>query len=170
MFPPSSLVPSSGAGLIGLSLRGPSHPPPRAVLFHPPTHRLLQSITRDAPSSQASTVVLVSMPRIRRIVVTCDLRGVHDPVAAVAFGDGETHCSKVRSDEVQDGPSCGAKPATGPCGFTSLEQERPSAFDLHFLVCAFSSTSFYFRSIVRAMVQESQKRICPRVSKKHCQK
>ena len=38
--------------------------------------------------------------------------------------------------QVQDGPSCGAKPATGPCGFTSLEQERPSAFDLHFLVCA----------------------------------
>jgi hypothetical protein len=40
---------------------------------------------------------------------TRDLRGVHDPVAAVAVSDGETHCSKVRSDEVQDGPSCGAK-------------------------------------------------------------
>src|SRR6476660_5006842 len=52
----------------------------------------------------------------------------------VACGDGETHCSKVRSDEVQDGPSCGAKPATGPCGFTSLEQERPSAFDLPFFL------------------------------------
>src|SRR6476646_11230735 len=50
----------------------------------------------------------------------------------VAYADGETHCSKVRSDEVQDGPSCGAKPATGPCGYTSLEQERPSAFDLPF--------------------------------------
>jgi len=34
---------------------------------------------------------------------------VYDPVAAVAFGDGETRCSKVRSDEVPDGPSCGAK-------------------------------------------------------------
>ena len=49
---------------------------------------------------------------------------------AIAFGDGETRCSKVRSDQVQNGPSCGAKPATGPCGFTPLEQERPSAFDL----------------------------------------
>ena len=33
--------------------------------------------------------------------MTCDLRGVHDPVAAVAFGDGETQCSKVRSDKVR---------------------------------------------------------------------
>ena len=29
--------------------------------------------------------------------------------ALIPGGDGETHCSKVRSDEVQDGPSCGAK-------------------------------------------------------------
>lgn len=28
---------------------------------------------------------------------------------AVAPSDGETHCSKFRSDEVQDGASCGAK-------------------------------------------------------------
>ena len=37
-----------------------------------------------------------------------DLRGVQGPVAAVAAGDGE-HCPKIRSDEVQDGTSCGAK-------------------------------------------------------------
>ena len=37
-----------------------------------------------------------------------DLRWVQGPVAAVAAGDGE-HCPKVRSDEVQDGSSCGAK-------------------------------------------------------------
>ena len=38
-------------------------------------------------------LLLVSMPRIRRIVVTCNLRGVHGPVAAVAFGDGEQSSS-----------------------------------------------------------------------------
>ena len=31
------------------------------------------------------------------------------PYPGGRLGDGETHCSKVRSDEVQDGPSCGAK-------------------------------------------------------------
>ena len=59
--------------------------------------------------------------------------------APLPGGDGEAHCSKVRSDEVQDGPSCGAKPATGPCGFTSLEQERPSVFVLPFW-CARSAS------------------------------
>ena len=42
--------------------------------------------------------------------VSYDLRVMQGPVAAVAYGDGETHCSRVRSDEVRDGPSCGAKP------------------------------------------------------------
>jgi len=80
MIRPSLLVLSSGRGLIDLLVR-----------------------------AWTSTAFLVSILRIRRIVVTCDLRGVYDPVAAVAFGDGETHCSKVRSDEIQDGTSCGAK-------------------------------------------------------------
>jgi hypothetical protein len=40
-------------------------------------------------------------------------------------------CSKVRSDEVQDG-KLRSQAATGPCGYTSLEQEPPSAFDLPF--------------------------------------
>ena len=35
----------------------------------------------------------------------CDLRWMHDPVVVVAISDGETQCSKVRSDEVLDGPS-----------------------------------------------------------------
>jgi hypothetical protein len=34
---------------------------------------------------------------------------MHGSFAAVAAGDGETHCSKFRSDEVQNGTSCGAK-------------------------------------------------------------
>ena len=54
-----------------------------------------------------------------------DLRWVHGPYRCAVVltrptpvaprralfpgGDGETHCSKVRSDNVQDGPSCGAK-------------------------------------------------------------
>ena len=33
--------------------------------------------------ASTSTLLLVSMSRIRRIVVTCNLRGVHGPVAAV---------------------------------------------------------------------------------------
>jgi hypothetical protein len=48
----------------------------------------------------------------------CDLREVHDPVAAVAVGDGETHCSKVRSDEVQNGSSLRSQASDRSCGFT----------------------------------------------------
>ena len=36
------------------------------------------------------------------------------------------------SDNVSDGPSLRSQAATGPCSLTSLEQERPSAFDLPF--------------------------------------
>ena len=42
----------------------------------------------------------------------CDLRGVARPVAAVAEGDGE-HCSKFRSDAIQNGTSCTAKRRQG---------------------------------------------------------
>ena len=67
--------------------------------------------------------------------MTCDLREVYDPVAAVAVGDGETHCSKVRSDEVRTDQV--AEPSrTGSCGSPLAEQGRPSAFDLPFW-CAF---------------------------------
>ncbi|HEX5550483.1 MAG TPA: hypothetical protein VFX36_06605, partial [Nitrospira sp.] len=48
----------------------------------------------------------------------CDLRWVQGLVAAVAAGDGETLCSKVRSDEVQDGPSWRSQAVTRQCGFT----------------------------------------------------
>jgi hypothetical protein len=33
--------------------------------------------------------------------------------------DGETQCSKVRLDEVQDGPSLRSQATTGPCGLSS---------------------------------------------------
>jgi len=46
---------------------------------------------------------------VRMVGLDATCNGSHVPVAAVASGDGETHCLKVRSDEVQDGPSCGAK-------------------------------------------------------------
>ncbi len=52
------------------------------------------------------------------MVASCDLRGVQSPVAAVAEGDGETFCSKVRSDKVKDGPSWRSQAVTGQCGFT----------------------------------------------------
>ena len=79
MIRPSLLVLSSGRGLIDLLVRLDEHRLPR---FHTP-HK---ADRRDL--------------RLAR---------VYDPVAAVAFGDGETHCSKVRLDEVPDGARCGAK-------------------------------------------------------------
>ena len=57
-----------------------------------------------------------------------DLRWVHGPIAEVARGDGETHCPKVRSDKVQDGPSCGAKQRSGMRFHPSPEQSRPSTY------------------------------------------
>jgi hypothetical protein len=44
-----------------------------------------------------------------------DLRWMHDPVVVVASGDGETHCSKVRADAVQDGPSLRSQATPGSC-------------------------------------------------------
>ena len=42
-------------------------------------------------------------------------------IAEVAAGDGETHCSKFRSDNVWNETSCGAKYRQSHA-FTSLEQ------------------------------------------------
>ena len=70
-----------------------------------------------------------------------DLRWVQGPVAAVALCDGETLCSKVRSDEVQDGTSCGAKQRAGPCGFThrrSRADHPPSTSHFRRKVCCFN--------------------------------
>ena len=55
-----------------------------------------------------------------------DLRWVHGPIAAVALGDGETHCSKVRSDDVRTDQVGGAKLRYGPAVYPSLEQRAPS--------------------------------------------
>ena len=63
------------------------------------------------------------------------LRWVQGPVAAVACGDGETHCSKVRSDEVQDGPSCGAKQRKGRAFYPSRSSGFTSTL-YTLLVCA----------------------------------
>ena len=62
---------------------------------------------------------------------TCD--GLHGAVAAVAAGDGETQCLKVRSDEVWDGPSLRSQAATAPCGFTHRRRPvvRPSCLLFH---------------------------------------
>jgi hypothetical protein len=46
------------------------------------------------------------------------------------IGDGEPQCSKVRSDEVVDGPSLRSQAATGPCAYSSLEQRRSSTCGL----------------------------------------
>jgi hypothetical protein len=51
-------------------------------------------------------------------VASRDLRWVQGTITAVAAGDGETQCSKVRSDEVQDGSSLRSQAAVGRCGFT----------------------------------------------------
>jgi len=52
------------------------------------------------------------------MLAACDLRWAQGLVAAVAEGDGETPCSKGRSDEVRDGTSWRSQVARGPCGFT----------------------------------------------------
>ena len=57
------------------------------------------------------------------------------PVVEVAAGDGETHCSKVRSDIVRDGPSCGAKQRQGHAIYPTLEQQASSHVRAPYLVC-----------------------------------
>jgi hypothetical protein len=54
------------------------------------------------------------------------------PVVVVSAGDGDTHCSKVRSDNVQDGPSLRSQATTGSCGLS-----RAGAEDAHPLLCPF---------------------------------
>jgi hypothetical protein len=135
---PSSLVSlRGGAGLISSCANvftRPTQAAPGRGLF-PCEHRLF-----------------ISMPYIRWIVVTCDLRGVQGAVAAVAIltrptlgaprralfpgGDGETQCSKFRSDEVQDGASLRSQAAIAHCVLPLAEQGRRSALP-PFLVCAF---------------------------------
>ena len=46
----------------------------------------------------------------------------------VAAGDGETQCSKVRSDVVRKGPSLRSQKTIGPCGLSSAEQEATIRF------------------------------------------
>jgi hypothetical protein len=49
---------------------------------------------------------------------SCDLRWMQGLIAAVAFGDGETQCPKVRSDNVLDGSSLRSQAAIGPCSLS----------------------------------------------------
>ena len=52
------------------------------------------------------------------MVASRDLRWVHGPIAEVAGGDGESHCSKVRSDNVSDGLSLRSQAGIGPCSLS----------------------------------------------------
>ena len=74
------------------------------------------SHTEQPGSVQTCALLHMRLAPSRRIVA-CDLRWVQGSVAAVALGDGETHCSKVRSDRVRDGSSWRSQAATEPCGF-----------------------------------------------------
>ena len=89
------------------------------------THHPRRAETRRGPGEHRS--LIVSMPCRWRMVVSCDLRGVHDYVTAVTFltrptpgaprrppfpSDGETQCLKVRSDNVRDGPSLRSQAVT----------------------------------------------------------
>ena len=77
----------------------------------------------------------------------CDLRWMRGPGVVVAAGDGETHCSKVRSDVVRDGPSLRSQTAAGPCGLSSAGARDHHPYPVTILVCAFGeqrrSTSPY---------------------------
>jgi hypothetical protein len=141
---------SAGYGLIALPLRelfSPSRP--WAILFTPPTHRLLRNRlpgTRPFPKrappykyffQAGSWSVLISLAR----VTPCALRGVQDPVAAVAFSPAQP-CARqdVRFSqgrwrdavfEVPFRPSsrteqvCGAKRRQGHAVTPSLKQWLP---------------------------------------------
>ena len=148
--------------MIGRSMRVPSHHP--RLLTHP-THRLLRNRLpgtcacpsspaqpwprRDAALSQASTALIVSMPRRWRMAVNCDLRGVQDDVTAVAFltrptlgapgralfpGDGETQCSKNHSGGAPDGSSLRSQAVTRSAVYPSLSSDgHPPSISLHLL-------------------------------------
>jgi hypothetical protein len=87
-------------------------------------HLAFQSCHAD----KSAPIEIVSRPAVsqefgsffskRWMAADCGLRWVQALVAAVATGDGETHCSKVRSDEVQNRPSWRSQAATGLWGFT----------------------------------------------------
>ena len=66
------------------------------------------------------------------MVASCDLRGVHGPVAEVAEGDGETHCPKVRSDKSRTDQV--AEPSSDRVMrfYPSRSKKRPSTSDLPF--------------------------------------
>ena len=104
-----------------VSLRGYSHPPNPG-----------RAKTRLFPGGDGEQSCLALSKTSRLSFIEADggvaaiREGCTGLIAAVAFGDGETHCSTVRSDKVQDGPSCGAKPRYGHAGYPSLEQKAPS--------------------------------------------
>ena len=81
---------------------------PRMIWSHPPRFILFLS---------SSSRSIQRMWMLRR----CDLRWLHGAVVMVAGGDGETQCSKVRSDIVLDGPSLRSQKTTGPCGLSNAE-------------------------------------------------
>jgi len=61
------------------------------------------------------------------------------------LGDGETHCSKVRSDNVSDGPSLRSQAAIGPAVYPSLEQKgaRPPPTPLLSILTVLLPSSFW---------------------------
>src|SRR6476646_616478 len=66
---------------------------------------------------RAAAVAILTCPTLGAIISTCQptdcFASVYPGRAIFPGGDGETHCSKVRSDEVRDGTSCGAKQRQG---------------------------------------------------------
>jgi hypothetical protein len=107
-------------GRMSSIVRSPFSPAqPWAILFHPPDPPIaLQSIPRDAPFSQVAMArrtvgrsiqwsfqARLSPPKGRWTGRLLRIAMDAGPYPAVALGDGETHCAKVRSDNVSDGPS-----------------------------------------------------------------
>ena len=102
--------------------------PTLAIIFHPPDPPIaLQSITRDAPFSQAAMAQRtvrrsISMVLPSSLVVLQEgggrvLRFAMElgPYLGGRRGDRETQCSKVRSDNISDGSSLRSEAGIRPC-------------------------------------------------------
>ena len=123
--------PSQGARSASTGDRQPS----RAPLF--PSSLVISGggsfdlLLRFSSTASKTSFRGCSLPLAQRWVVTSATCDGCRPCRCGRTGDGETRCSKVRSDEVQDGPSLRSQATTGPCGLASAGAGgRPSTVPL----------------------------------------
>src|SRR6476659_6014818 len=77
----------------------------------------------SAPPHRHSLNDASSLTEEAGLAAICE--GSHGPFDAVAEGDGETHCSKFRSDEIPGRNKFAEPSSEGPCGFTLAGARSP---------------------------------------------